>query len=121
MAPSRTGTIARLSPDRPAENGRVGGAELLGRWQVEAVEVARLEAEQTGAALALDPALARARPDLVQAAQTIAMRDASGVTYLHGNHIGSVSIATNQAGAVTSQQSFDPWGRCAAAGSARPA
>ncbi|KAB8145948.1 hypothetical protein F8S13_02405 [Chloroflexia bacterium SDU3-3] len=33
------------------------------------------------------------------------------VTYLHGDHLGSISVATNAAGAVTSQQQFDPWGK----------
>jgi len=44
-------------------------AELLGRWQARAVEAARLEAEEAAApGLAVDPALAQARPDLVAAA-----------------------------------------------------
>ena len=43
-------------------------AELLGRWQVKAVEAARLDAEQAGLPLAIDASLARARPDLVAAA-----------------------------------------------------
>jgi membrane fusion protein, adhesin transport system len=44
-------------------------AELLGRWQVRAVEAARLEAEGAGGpTLAVEPALAQARPDLVAAA-----------------------------------------------------
>jgi HlyD family type I secretion membrane fusion protein len=43
-------------------------AELLGRWQVKAVEAARLDAEQAGLPLAIDAPLAKARPDLVAAA-----------------------------------------------------
>jgi HlyD family type I secretion membrane fusion protein len=43
-------------------------AELLGRWQVKAVEAARLDAEQAGLPLAIDATLAKARPDLVAAA-----------------------------------------------------
>jgi len=39
------------------------------------------------------------------------MRDGSGVTYLHGDHLGSVSLATNSSGAVVSRQDFDPWGK----------
>jgi hypothetical protein len=39
------------------------------------------------------------------------VRQASGVTYLHSDHLGSVSVATNGSGAVVSQQSFDPWGK----------
>ncbi len=46
-------------------------AELLGRWQALAVEVARLEAEQAGSPAAFEPTLAAARPDLVGAAQTL--------------------------------------------------
>jgi RHS repeat-associated protein len=33
------------------------------------------------------------------------------VTYLHGDHLGSVSLATNGSGAVVSKQDFDPWGK----------
>jgi hypothetical protein len=45
--------------------------------------------------------------------QVVAMRDSStnAVTYLHGDHLGSVSLATNSSGAVVSQQEFDPWGK----------
>ncbi len=44
--------------------------------------------------------------------QTIAMRDSiAGVTYLHGDHLGSVSLATNASGSLVSQQEFDPWGK----------
>ncbi|MBK9713842.1 MAG: hypothetical protein IPO81_21465 [Kouleothrix sp.] len=32
------------------------------------------------------------------------------MTYLHGDHLGSVSLATDSAGAVVSRQDFDPWG-----------
>jgi hypothetical protein len=39
------------------------------------------------------------------------MRDASGVTFLHGDHLGSVALATTSAGALASQQDFDPWGQ----------
>ena len=40
------------------------------------------------------------------------MRDSAtnAVTSLHGDHLGSVSLATNSSGAVTSRQDFDPWG-----------
>jgi RHS repeat-associated protein len=45
--------------------------------------------------------------------QVVAMRDTStnAVTYLHGDHLGSVSLATNSSGAVMSKQDFDPWGK----------
>jgi RHS repeat-associated protein len=33
------------------------------------------------------------------------------VTYLHGDHLGSVSLATTSSGALDSQQEFDPWGQ----------
>ncbi|HET6466833.1 MAG TPA: HlyD family type I secretion periplasmic adaptor subunit [Geminicoccaceae bacterium] len=42
-------------------------AEFLGRWQARAAEAARLEAEATGAPMALEPELAAARPDLAGA------------------------------------------------------
>jgi RHS repeat-associated protein len=45
--------------------------------------------------------------------QVVAMRDTSTntVTYLHGDHLGSVSLATNSSGQVVSRQDFDPWGK----------
>ncbi|WP_026371051.1 hypothetical protein [Kallotenue papyrolyticum] len=36
--------------------------------------------------------------------------DASGLIYLHSDHLGSVSLVTNQNQAVVSRQEFDPWG-----------
>ena len=50
--------------------------------------------------------------------QVIAMRDSgtNAVTYLHGDHLGSVSVATNSSGAVVSQQDFDPWGKVRSGG-----
>ena len=38
------------------------------------------------------------------------MRTSAGVTYLHSDHLGSVSLATDSAGGVVSRQDFDPWG-----------
>ncbi len=32
------------------------------------------------------------------------------VTYSHNDHLGSVSVATNAVGGVTSRQEFTPWG-----------
>ncbi len=46
-------------------------AELLGRWQVKAVEAARLRAEAEGGPIAVDPQLARDRPDLVAAQERL--------------------------------------------------
>ena len=43
--------------------------------------------------------------------QGVAMRNSAGVTYLHGDHLGSISLATNSSGAIVSQQEFDPWGK----------
>ncbi|WP_026371045.1 hypothetical protein [Kallotenue papyrolyticum] len=44
--------------------------------------------------------------------QIIAQRssDATGLLYLHSDHLGSVSLATNASGGVVSRQDFDPWG-----------
>ncbi len=44
--------------------------------------------------------------------QVIAQRssDASGLISLHGDHLGSVSLVTNQNQAVVRRQEFDPWG-----------
>jgi HlyD family type I secretion membrane fusion protein len=46
-------------------------AELLGRWQVKAVEAARLQAEAEGGPIRVDPELARERPDLVEAQERL--------------------------------------------------
>ena len=32
------------------------------------------------------------------------------MTFLHGNHLGSVSVVTNASGTQASTQEFDPWG-----------
>lgn len=43
--------------------------------------------------------------------QVVAQRDGAGsVTYLHGDHFGSISVVTTSSGAVASRQQFDPWG-----------
>ena len=44
--------------------------------------------------------------------QVVAVRDSSSaaVTYLHGDMLGSISVAL-QNGAVVSKQNFDPWGK----------
>jgi len=46
--------------------------------------------------------------------KVIAQRDSSSggsVSYLHGDHLGSTSLLTNQTGGLISQQEFDPWGK----------
>jgi RHS repeat-associated protein len=47
--------------------------------------------------------------------QTVAMRRLAGststLTYLHGDHLGSVSLATTSGAGVESSQEFDPWGK----------
>jgi len=49
---------------------------------------------------------------------TVAMRDSSTnvVTYLHSDHLGSVSLATTSNGTIASQQYFDPWGKVKSGG-----
>ena len=42
--------------------------------------------------------------------QVVAMRQGRAVTYLHGDHLGSISVATGAGGTLLSQQAFDPWG-----------
>jgi RHS repeat-associated protein len=44
--------------------------------------------------------------------RTVAQRDgATGqVLWLHGDHLGSVSVVTDQQGQVVSRQQYDPWG-----------
>ncbi len=51
--------------------------------------------------------------------QVIAQRDvnAGTVTYIHGDHLGSASLATNgTTGALVSQQEFDSWGKVRSGG-----
>jgi|GEM_PF-6277764 len=49
---------------------------------------------------------------------TVAMRDSitNAVTYLHSDHLGSVSLATTSGGNIASQQYFDPWGKVKSGG-----
>ena len=41
----------------------------------------------------------------------VAQRDTNGVIYLHGDHLGSISVATGAGGVLASKQEFDPWGK----------
>jgi RHS repeat-associated protein len=45
--------------------------------------------------------------------QMVAVRDTSAntVTYLHADHLGSISVATNISGVPLNSQEFDPWGK----------
>ena len=45
--------------------------------------------------------------------QTVALRDTSAntVTYLPGDHLGSVSVETTSSGTLLNSQEFDPWGK----------
>ena len=43
--------------------------------------------------------------------QPIAVRDASGVNYLHADQIGSVSVVSGAGGTLVSRQYYDPWGK----------
>jgi len=51
---------------------------------------------------------------------TVAVRvqdgTATGVTYLHADHLGSVSLATTSSGTIASLQFFDPWGKVKSGG-----
>ena len=40
----------------------------------------------------------------------------TGVTYLHGDHLGSISLATSSSGTIASLQFFDPWGKVKSGG-----
>jgi RHS repeat-associated protein len=42
--------------------------------------------------------------------QRVAMRNSSGVFWLHGDHLGSASLATNSAGGTHSQVRYGPFG-----------
>jgi hypothetical protein len=42
--------------------------------------------------------------------QVIAQREGSTVLYLHGDHLGSVSVVTSASSAVLSRQEYTPWG-----------
>jgi RHS repeat-associated protein len=52
--------------------------------------------------------------------QTMAVRETSGsssvVSYLHGDHLGSVALSTTSGGAIASQQEFDAWGKIRSGG-----
>jgi RHS repeat-associated protein len=48
--------------------------------------------------------------------QVIAQREGSGVVYLHGDHLGSISVATSATGAVVSTQEYTPWGEVRSGG-----
>jgi RHS repeat-associated protein len=53
--------------------------------------------------------------------QTIAIREGtSTVSYLHSDHLGSASAATNSSGVLTSWQRFDPWGKVRASANTMP-
>jgi YD repeat-containing protein len=46
--------------------------------------------------------------------QAVAVRSTAGfnlVTYLHTDHLGSVSVATDTSGALVSRAYYDPWGK----------
>jgi RHS repeat-associated protein len=45
--------------------------------------------------------------------QVVAVRDTSSgvVTYLHSDHLGSVSVATSQSQGIANQQEYDAWGK----------
>jgi RHS repeat-associated protein len=47
--------------------------------------------------------------------QVVAQRSGSTVTYLHGDHLGSIGVATNQSGQAMVQE-FDPWGKVRSGG-----
>ena len=40
----------------------------------------------------------------------VAMRRGSVVYYLHGDHLGSTSLVTDQAGDKVAEQRYEPWG-----------
>jgi hypothetical protein len=42
--------------------------------------------------------------------QRVAMRQGGVLTYLHGDHLGSASLATNASGAKVSEQRYLPYG-----------
>jgi len=50
----------------------------------------------------------------------VAVRAQSGgsnvLTYLHGDHLGSVALSTTRSGSVASQQEFDAWGKVRSGG-----
>ena len=42
--------------------------------------------------------------------QRVAMRQGGVLTYLHGDHLGSASLATNASGAKVAEQRYLPYG-----------
>ena len=41
----------------------------------------------------------------------VAVREGATVSYLHGDHLGSISVTSNAAGVGSAPQQFDPWGK----------
>ena len=50
------------------------------------------------------------RTHYVFGGQVIAQREGSTVIYLHGDHLGSISVVTSSSSAVLSTQEYTPWG-----------
>jgi len=54
------------------------------------------------------------------AGQTVAMREVTGtgstISYLQSDHLGSVSLTTNNSGVAGTPQEFDPWGKVRSGG-----
>jgi RHS repeat-associated protein len=46
----------------------------------------------------------------------IAQRENGGLTYLYADHLGSVSVASTEGGALLSKQDFTPWGEIRSGG-----
>src|SRR5262249_46048726 len=42
--------------------------------------------------------------------EVVALRDGSTVTYLHGDHLGSLSVTSDASAASAGTQAFTPWG-----------
>lgn len=79
-------------------------AELLGRWQVKAVEAARLYAEANGTELAVDPELARQRPDLLAAEARLKESRAAALEARRAAAAKAVQTRANEVKSVAAEQ-----------------
>jgi adhesin transport system membrane fusion protein len=91
-----------LRLEEPSEQGTY--AELLGRWQVKAVEAARLRAEAEGGPIAVDPQLARERPDLLEGQERLTAARAAALAARREAAQKAVQTRANEVRSAAAEQ-----------------
>ncbi len=91
-----------LRLDSTVEEGTY--AELLARWQLKAVEAARLRAEAEGGPIRVDPELARERPDLVEAQTRLKESRAAALAAADEAAERAVQARANEVASATAEQ-----------------